>query len=670
LTQSPLALSVAKQGIVCMHLFSAFIASLATFILVTLPAQADYPLAYVGSADARDMSMSPDGSSVAVLMTDFEFGIRQRRDWDVIEFKDAVSGDVTYRHDLEDRLYYWVFWPFEEVVLAQTLQYTFSRRKAKTQLVILAIDPVTKEERVLYEGPKGDYRKSRDIPKISGVSRARREIAMEVKGGRGTELRAIHVDTGKSRLLAQGNNSTIRWELGDDLEPVLRFDRGKRDSDERVFARDENGEWKLLRSYNVVDNNFSPASRISSDDTMLVLHRPESASRRGLYHYDFRSNTYREQAFEHETYDLVTARRASFGGDLMYVGWFDDKLQRKWFDDEYAAAGALLDKALKPEDNWSIQETSASNRQWLLYVSSPVRPGTYMHFDIDRKKLRIIAKDRPVLTSDKLSPMMRIDYQAADGKQLFGYLTRKTDNVMAPLIVMPHGGPVARDYADFDGYVQFLAAKGYQVFQPQFRGGGGLGRDFEAAGFGQWGKAMQTDIEDGVTALISQSYLGAEAYRSIMGFSYGGYAALAGATLTPDNYLCAISINGVSDLPTMLASYNQEDGLDRAAYDVWVKRIGDPYHQKAEIEAVSPLRQVAQTKAQVLLIHGMNDDIVDIQQSRMMYSALIEAGKYAVFHEVENAGHQFYDQDDRTNVLVNVDRFLTSCMPAPAPVSP
>lgn len=653
-----------------MRIYQAFIAVLITFVWAVLPAQADYPLAYVGSADARDMSMSPDGSSVAVLMTDFEFGIRQRRDWDVIEFKDAVSGDVTYRHDLEDRVYYWVSWPFEDVLLAQTLKYTFSRRKASTQLVILAIDPATQEERILYEGPKGDYRQSRDIPKISGVSLDRREIAMEVKGKKGTELRAISVDTGKSRLLAQGNKNTIRWELGNDLEPVLRFDRGKRESDARVYALDENGNWVLLRSYNVVDNDFSPASRVSIDDTMLVLHRPENASRRGLYHYDFRSNTYRDQAFEHETYDLVTARRTSFGGKLIYVGWFDDKLQRKWFDDDYAAAGALLDKALKPEDNWSILETSLSNRQWLIYVSSPVRPGTYMHFDIDRKKLRVVAKDRPVLTADKLSQMKRIDYTAADGTQLFGYLTRKTDNVSAPLIVMPHGGPVARDYADFDGYAQFLAAKGYQVFQPQFRGGGGMGRAFEEAGFGQWGKAMQTDIEDGVTALISQGYLADNAYRSIMGFSYGGYAALAGASLTPDNYLCAISINGVSDLPTMLKSYDRNDALDLAAYEVWVKRIGDPYHQTAQVEAVSPLRNVNNIKAQILLIHGVNDDIVDVQQSRMMYDALLKADKYAVFHEVENAGHQFYNQDDRTNVLVNVDRFLTSCMPAPAPVLP
>lgn len=651
-----------------MRIYQAFIVAIMSFAWLVLPAQADYPLAYVGNADARDMSMSPDGSSVAILMTDFEFGIRQRRDWDVIEFKDAVSGEVSYRHDLEDRVYYWVYWPFEDVVLAQTLKYTFSRRKAKTQLVILAIDPETKTERVLYEGPKGDYRKSRDIPKVSGVSTENREIAMEVKGRRGIELRAISVDTGKSRLLAQGNRNTIRWELGDDLEPVLRFDRGKRESDERVYARDADGKWVLLRSYNVVDNDFSPASRIAPDNTMLVLHRPENASRRGLYHYDFQSNTYREQAFEHEAYDLVTARRTSFGGNLIYVGWFDDQLERKWFDDEYAVAGAMLDKALKSEDNWSIQETSRSNRQWLIYVSSPIRPGTYMHFDIDRKKLRVIAKDRPVLTPEKLSPVERIDYRAADGTPLFGYLTRKTNNISAPVVVMPHGGPVARDYADYHGRAQFLAAKGYQVFQPQFRGGGGMGRDFEESGFGQWGKLMQTDIEDGITALVSQGYLAENAYRSILGGSYGGYAALAGATLTPDNYMCAVSINGVSDLPTMLKSYDRNDPLDLAAYEIWVKRIGDPYHQLEQISAVSPYQQAANTKAQVLLIHGVEDDIVNIQQSRMMYDALIKAGKYAVYHEVEGAGHNFYDQDDRTNVLVMIDRFLSQCMPANPPV--
>lgn len=637
--------------------------SVLTIWLIAAPANAEYPLAYVGYPDARDMALSPDGGSVAVLMTDFEFGIRQRRDWDVIEFKSTETGDVTYKHDFEDRLYYWVSWPFEDVILAQTLKYDIGRRKVKTRLVILAINPKTGEERTLFSGSKGSWKKEREAPKISGVSIDTREIALEIERSGRVELVAVNVDTGRSRTLDKGNRNTLRWELGDDLEPILRFDRGRRESDELVYIKDKNGRWVLRQNYNVMENNFRPASSVSDDGRMLVVHRPDGAERVALYTLNFETNAYEKMVYENPTYDLVTTRRTSFGGKLLYVGWFEDQLEKKWFDKDYEAAGAMLDKALKPEDNWSILQTSETGRYWLIYVSSPTRPGAYMHFDLDRKKLRVLANDRPDLKAKSLSPMQRVDYTAADGTALFGYLTPSLKGADAPLVVMPHGGPVGRDYADFDGIAQFLAFKGYHVFQPQFRGGGGLGRDFEISGHGQWGRDMQTDIEDGVDALIEQGLVASNAYRSIVGMSYGGYAAMAGATLTPDKYLCAVSINGVSDLPMMLASYDREDALEKEYYDVWVERIGNPSTELDRIVQVSPRHQLDKLKAQVLLVHGTNDDIVSVGQSRAMYQSIMDAGKYAMYHELEGAGHQIYNQDQRTEMLVVVDRFLSRCMP-------
>ena len=643
-------------------LLRIFILTFATFG-TSMFANADFPLAYVGYPDARDMALSPDGTSVAILMTDFEFGIRQRRDWDVIEFKSAETGDVSYKHDLDDRLYYWVSWPFEDVLLAQTLTYKFSRRKTRTQLKILAINPETGDEKVLYSGPRRDWRKDREVPKISGISLDRREIAIETKTAGGVELRAINVDSGNSRLLAKGNSRTLRWEFGDDFVPTLRFDRGRRGNDELVYSRTKSGKWVLRQSYNVLENSFRPAGRLTKEQTMLVVHRPDGAERAALYSYDFNTNSYAEKVYENPDYDLASARRASYGSELLYVGWFEDRLERKWFNRDYEAAGKQLEAALKPEDNWSILETSKDGQNWLIYVSSPQRPGAYMHFDRAAKRLRVLANGRPDLTRDKLSAIQRIDYTAQDGTPLFGYLTPAKTGNNAPLVVMPHGGPVARDHADFDGYAQFLAFKGYNVFQPQFRGGGGLGKTFEEAGFGEWGRAMQTDIEDGVAALIEQNLIYDTTPRSIMGFSYGGYAAMAGATLTPDAYQCAISINGVSDLPMMLNSYDRNDAYENDIYNIWVSRIGDPETDMTRILDVSPSSHVASLKAQVLLVHGTVDDIVDANQSRQMYQTILDANKYAIYHEVEGAGHHLYSQDDRTNVLVMVDRFLAQCMP-------
>lgn len=146
--------------------------------------------------------------------------------------------------------------------------------------------------------------------------------------------------------------------------------------------------------------------------------------------------------------------------------------------------------------------------------------------------------------------------------------------------------------------------------------------------------------------------------------AYGGYAALAGATLTPDNYLCAVSINGVADLPMMLSSYDREDAYYNDIYEIWVKRIGNPETNMSEIVEVSPRHQVDSLKAQVLLIHGTADPIVIIAQSRAMYQSILDTGKYAMYHELEGAGHQIYSQDQRTEMLVMIERFMSQCMPA------
>lgn len=626
-------------------------------------AYASFPLAYVGYSDVRDIALSPDGSSVVTLNTQFYEGIRSRRDWDDIVFRSTETGEITYTHDIEYRLYYWVSWPVDEIILTQALVYDIGRRNAKTQVKLLAIDPKDGTERVLYSGDKGNYKKERKIPRIMGISTKSREIALRVEDGKRRNLIAINIDSGETRLLARGTSKTIDWEMDENLRPYLRTDEGRRENETRVYVLNDEGDWVLRRSYNSFENNFRAASYVTEDEEMLVVHRPDGAQQSALYLYDLGNDVYKEALFEVEGHDIVTSRRTKFDGQLMYVGWYEDKLEKEWFDEDFESAGKALDKALKPEDNWSIVETSADNRHWLLFVSSPTRPGIFLYYNLDTKRARVLGNIRPDLKSGTVFPLQRIDYTAADGTELFGYFLQTKRGAEAPLIVMPHGGPVARDYADFDGMAQFLTYKGYNVFLPQFRGGGELGLSFEEAGHGEWGRAMQTDIEDGVTSLINQGLVSPQSGRIILGASYGGYAALAGATLTPENYGCAISINGVSDLPMMLNSYDRTDPDDEEVYQVWVKRIGDPETELERILAVSPRQQMSNAIAPILLIHGTDDDIVDIEQSRAAFSTLQQLGHPVVLHELDGAGHNIDDEDQRTEMLAMIDRFLLECMP-------
>ena len=155
---------------------------------------------------------------------------------------------------------------------------------------------------------------------------------------------------------------------------------------------------------------------------------------------------------------------------------------------------------------------------------------------------------------------------------------------------MPHGGPDSRDGNSFDWWAQFLASRGYAVLQPNYRGSSGYGHRFTEAGLHQWGLKMQDDISDGVKKMIADGI--ADPKRvCIVGGSYGGYAALAGATFSSDLYACAVSVAGVSDLPRMLQHERRLEGRDSHRMSFWISRIGSPTDDSEQLRATSPAQR-------------------------------------------------------------------------------
>jgi dipeptidyl aminopeptidase/acylaminoacyl peptidase len=180
-------------------------------------------------------------------------------------------------------------------------------------------------------------------------------------------------------------------------------------------------------------------------------------------------------------------------------------------------------------------------------------PDQFFLFDRTKKSLDMIAASYSALDGKNFGAKERFDYQTSDDLTIHGYLTVPAGVAKSslPLIVLPHGGPEGRDDMSFDWWTFFYASRGYLVYQPNFRGSDGYGFKFRSAGYGEWGRKMQDDITEGVQKLIAQGIVDPNRI-CIVGASYGGYAALAGATLTPDLYKCAVSVNGVSDLMGML----------------------------------------------------------------------------------------------------------------------
>ena len=318
----------------------------------------------------------------------------------------------------------------------------------------------------------------------------------------------------------------------------------------------------------------------------------------------------------------------------------------------------LAQAAFDGPRNLTPLSMSDDGRYWLFGVQGPTEPGAYYLFDRKAKTMKLAADRHPELPAARLAPAEALTYKARDGMEIHAYLTRPPHAPAGPLplIVMPHGGPEARDSLGFDVWAEILATRGYMVLQPNFRGSSGYGRRFIADGYGEWGGKMQNDITDGVMQLIKSGQ--ADPGRiCIFGASFGGYAALYGASQSPDLYKCAASFAGVSDLKALVEWEHATRGHEER-YLYASRSIGDPARAGAKLKATSPITYAAGFKVPVLLIHGTEDRSVPIEQSQHMDKALRAAGKDVRLVTYAGEGHADWSPRDEQSALTEVAGFI------------
>ncbi len=226
----------------------------------------------------------------------------------------------------------------------------------------------------------------------------------------------------------------------------------------------------------------------------------------------------------------------------------------------------------------------------------------------------------------------------------------------APLVVLPHGGPWARDNRYFDFLSQFISSRGYAVLQMNFRGSSGFGTTFERAGDKQWGQAMQTDVIDAI-GWVKENKLADTGNMCIVGGSYGGYVALMAAALTPDMFKCAMSISGVTDIADRVEASGRLFGGE-ALYAKWVGDIDDPEDLEM-LNRYSPINMVEKMTIPVLLFHGTNDSRVSYTQSRRFHDKAKFLGKKDVeYIEIKEATHFLDDGETRLKAMQAMEEFL------------
>lgn len=467
----------------------------------------------------------------------------------------------------------------------------------------------------------------------------------------------VDLKTGRQRRLEKGSPDTREFVVDKTGEPVIRIDY---DSD-----REERRILKLTGGSGVKEIAAFPEKRgigsvvnvvgLSPKPGELLITRNDASGRRSLVEMNMDTGALGRVLFANDAYDIDEVVYDPAAATATGVRYVDDLPRTFHLDPSYQTLQEKLRAALPRAAPMIISRSQDGGRMIIRAVYTD-HPDQIFLFDRASHHLDMISPTYEALDGKVFAHKEKFDYTSSDGLKIPGYLTVPQGAAKSnmPLIVLPHGGPAGRDDQSFDWWSFFYAARGYLVYQPNFRGSDGYGEDFRTAGFGEWGRKMQDDITEGVKKLIADGVADPDRI-CIVGASYGGYAALAGATLTPDLYACAVSVAGISDLVAMIgrtARWSEE------ADDYWDRRIGSRFRDQKALYAVSPAKIAYKAGAPILLIHGKDDTVVPISQSMFMRDALEVAGKPFEYIELEGEDHWLSRSKTRTEMLARSIKFI------------
>jgi dipeptidyl aminopeptidase/acylaminoacyl peptidase len=412
-------------------------------------------------------------------------------------------------------------------------------------------------------------------------------------------------------------------------------------------------KWEELSTYDsITKEGFNPYNVDPTQDVAYGFQKENG--RQALYSIKLDGSFARAKVFDHPEVDvdgLVTIGRQR---KIIGVSYATDKRYAHYFEPEFAALQKALAKTLPGDQQISFQGASADGQQVIVLTSSDVNPGEYYIYDKTAKNLRPLLSSRPGLAQIKLSEVVSVSIKASDGTMVPGYLTLPVGvpHKNLPAIVMPHGGPSARDEWGFDWLAQFFANRGFAVLQPNYRGSSGYGDSwYQTNGFQSW-KAAIGDVNDSGRWLVSQG-IANPSKLAIFGWSYGGYAALQSAVLDPGLFKAVVAVAPVTDLSKL-----KEESLNWSNYQLVQKIVGSGPH----ISEGSPARHADRFVAPVLLFHGDLDNNVSVQQSRLMDNRLEAAGKTSDLIIFKGLDHYLEDSSARTEMLSKSDAFLRKAM--------
>ncbi len=615
-------------------------------------ASAQTPLAaYAALPAIESVTVSDDGTELAYIRREGEqtFVVVQSR-----------AGEMLVNVNVSDRLVDYVFWVSADhvAIRSRVLNEEFTAGGGYLPQVDIVNVRTRNVARALRSADKGvinaAYQPTRGTYRGEPVLYVR-TLTTEDRAYT-NDIYRVDLETGRGRRTETGQEDTDSYLLRPNGDVAARIAYSPETGRYRLVAPNGSGGWRTV--YELVALLDEPAVWGFAQDPDKVMVSVVEGAQDYLMEVSLSTGEAGEKTpLPAEAAGPFYDREGRLVG-MAYVGAgqdyviFEPRLKAAWDVMKAGLAGKRL----------ALVSYSADFQTVVVHTEGPTDAGTYYLYDARSRSVSVVGRSYPDVGAQNIGPIMVINYTAADGMELFGYLTvpqgRELKNM--PLVVMPHGGPASRDDLEFNWEAQAMASRGYAVFQPQFRGSDGFGQAHLQAGYGEWGRKMQTDLSDGVRHLAAQGMIDPTKV-CIVGSSYGGYAALAGVAMEPDVYRCAVSISGVSDLRAMLNSEARQMGGRESRNPTiryWNRFMGAEGSSDRLLDERSPARLVAAINDPVLLIHGRDDTVVPYQQSVIMRDAMRRAGKPVELVTLDGEDHSMSYAPTRRRMLEATIAFL------------